>query len=191
VSLGDLTFITCFLTFVVASVRLVILAARRRWADVRRAGLHLAAATAAYLAVVAVVSLATPRRWVALGEEQRFDDLAFAVVHAEASSGHWLLQVRVANHGLGRAQRARDAGVALVAADGRRFPCTCEPSGRPLTSVVQAGESFTTTVTVDVPEDAAILGADVIHGAGPPGWFIVGDRGSMLHSRPLVRLVAH
>jgi hypothetical protein len=187
-SIGDLFFMVCFLALVVAVMRLGVLAVRGRWDGVRRSGSRVAALVVAYFAVLVVVSLATPRRWVALGEEQRFDDLAFAVDRAESAAGHWRLQVRVANHGRGRGQRARDADVALVAADGRSFACTVEPSARPLTSMVQAGESFETAVSVDVPEGATIVGADVIHGSGPPGWFIIGDRGSFLHQRPLVRL---
>jgi hypothetical protein len=187
VNISELFFILCALAFAIAVVRLVLKIVRRRWLEARRLGVRLAAATLGYLSVVAIASAATPRRWVNLGEEQRFDDWALTILTAERSPEGYRLTIRVANRGRGRAQSAPDADVLLVAADGRRFECRPAPGERSLRSVVQAGESFETVRVFDVPRDAALLGADVVHGAWPE-WFIVGDRGSIFHRRPLVRL---
>lgn len=184
--LADLVFLLALLGVMVALVRLAVYAARRQWRDVRRLGMRLTGFTLAYLAVIVVVSLATPRRWVALGEEQRFDDWSLTILHVRGIDGHYELTMRVANRARRSAQRAADAAVLLVAADGRTFEPLPAPTERSLQSVLQPGESFDTVRRYDVPTNASIIGIDVVHGAWPE-WFIVGDRGSLLHRRPLVR----
>lgn len=188
-NLAELVFIILFLTTLVTIVRLTVKLVRRRWAEVRKLSTVLASGMAAYVLVVVSVSLATPQEWVTLGQEQRFDDWALTVQRAERTSTGWHLTIRVANRGLGRPQRARDAEVLLRAADGRTFGPLPSPTERALTSMLQAGESFETVRDYVVSPDLPILGADVVHGAGPgPGWFVIGDRSSFFHRRPLVRL---
>jgi hypothetical protein len=187
VNLAELVFILLSLGLVVALGRLAVHAARRRWREAGRLGLRVAGAASTYLAIVVAVSLATPREWVALGEEQRFDDWSVAVQRVERVGGRYRLSIRVANRGRGRPQRAADAQLRLVAADGRAFEPIAAPGERSLRSILQPGESFETVREYDPPADASILGVDVVHGAWPE-WFIVGDRGSLLHRRPLVRV---
>jgi hypothetical protein len=186
-NLFELVFLLLVLGLVIGLVRLTVHVARRKWRDARRLALSLAGVVVVYLAVVVLVSLATPREWVAIGEEQRFDDWCVSVDRVERIAGRYRLDIRVASRARGRPQRAADAQVVLVAADGRQFGPVPAPSERSLQSVLQPGESFVTVRDYDVPADASILGVDVIHGAWP-GWFIVGDRGSILHQRPLVRV---
>lgn len=185
--LADLVFLVMFLAGGVTLVRLLLHVVRRRWREGRRLGLRLAGVSLVYLGLVVAVSLATPRRWVAVGEEQRFDDWSLTVERVEVVEGGYRLGLRVANRGRGRSQRAADAAVELVGADGRRYVSAAAPAARSLQSVLEPGESFLTVRTFEVPANASIIGADVMHGAWPQ-WFIVGDRGSLLHRRPLVRI---
>jgi hypothetical protein len=183
----DLVFVVVFLGVVIGGVRVLACALRRRWPEARRGVVRGGAFLAVYIAVVVGVSLATPRRWLSMGEEQRFDDWALTVAGIERTDRGYRVELRVANHGRGRAQRAADAEVVLVAADGRRFAPANETVERSLRSMLQPGESFETTREFTVPPEAEIIGLDVLHGAWPE-IFIIGDRGSLLHKRPLVRI---
>jgi hypothetical protein len=187
VRVQDLVFLAAALGAVVAVIRVVALAAFGRVHEARRVVRRSLTVAAAYLAVVAAVGLLTPRRWLRVGEEQRFDDWALTVLRVDHVAGRYHVVVRVANHGRGRAQRAADADLRLVAADGRQFAPRAAPGTRSLRSVLQPGEAFDTGRDFDVPDDAVVVGLDVIHG-GWPGRFIIGDRGSLFHKRPLVRI---
>jgi len=185
--LADVVFLVALLGLGVGLARLTLLAVRGRWREVRRLARRLAAGTAAYLAVVVGVSIATPRRWVALGERQCFDDWCIAVLRVDRLDSRYRLAIRVSSRARGRPQRAADARVVLVAADGRRVEADPAPGERSLQSMLQPGESFETVRDYGARADAVIVGADVVHGAWP-AWFIIGDRGSLFHRRPLVKL---
>jgi len=187
VKIQDLLFIVIVLGTVVALLRAAVFALRHRGAQSLRILRHTAIFVAAYVAVVIGVSLLTPRHWIEIGEEQRFDDWALTVTAVTHSAGHYRVDVRVSNHARGRPQRASDAALLLVAADGRTFRPLDAPGARSLQSTLQVGESFDTTREFDVPPTARIIGLDVIHGAGP-GILIIGDRGSPFYKRPLVRI---
>lgn len=186
-SLGELVFIALFLGTLGATLRIVVHLAKGRTREARRLALRLALLLVTYLGVVVAVSLATPRVWFALGEEQRFDDWALTVVAAEPLADGVRLTLRVANRGRGRPQAARDVEVLLVAADGRRLAPRSQTGERSLREPVAAGASVETTRDYAVPDGLEILGVDVVHGAWP-AWFVIGDRGSLWHRRPLVRL---
>lgn len=172
-----------------ATARAVWLVLRRRWGEARRITARTGAVVAAYLLVVAVVSLATPRRWIAVGEEQRFDDWSLTVTSVSRVGRGYRVGVRIANRGRGRPQRAADANVLLVAVDGRSF-APINAGHQSLRLALQPGEARDTELNYGDVGDAPLLGADVIHGAWPQ-WFIIGDRGSLFHARPLVRLPVH
>ena len=183
----DLLFIVIVFGTVIALLRVGIAAVRGRGTHARHILRHTAIFLAAYVAVVIAVSLATPRRWIEIGHEQRFDDWAITVTSVVHTATHYRVDVRVSNHARGRPQRASDAALSLVAADGRTFPAHDAPQERSLQSVLEVGESFDTAREFDVPADARIIGLDVIHGAGR-GLLIIGDRGSPFYKRPLVRI---
>jgi hypothetical protein len=182
----DLVFIGAFLGTVAALLRAAIAALRRRWSDARRILTRLTVFGIAYLLLVSATSLLSPRRWISLGEEQRFDDWALTVLRVSHTAQRYHVDIRVASHARGRPQRAADAGLALVASDGRRFWPLPAPDARSLQSVLQPGEWFETARDYDVDPQARIIGLDVLHG-GWPALFIIGDRGSLFHQRPLVR----
>lgn len=185
--IGDLIFIVGVLALLVAVARAIGYTVGRRWADARRILARAFVVALVYLAVVVGVSLVTPRPWIGVGEEQRFDDWALTVTGVERTERGYRVSLRVANHGRGRTQAALDAAVVLVTLTGDRIAALAAPSERSLRSKVPAGDSFETFREFDVPAGVVVRGLDVLHGAWP-AWFIIGDRGSLLHRRPLVRL---
>jgi len=187
--LFELAFIVVCLGSAAATVWAGLLTLRRRRPQARRVLGRTASFLSAYVAVILLASVAAPRQWIALGQEQRFDDWAVTVRAVARSDQHYRVDLRVSSHARRRPQRAVDADVRLVAADGRSFAPQEAPGERSLQSVLQPGETFDTVRTFDVPPDADVIGLDVIHG-GWPGLFVIADRGSLLHKRPLVRLDA-
>jgi hypothetical protein len=185
--LADFAFIAVAAFSLVVLLRLALQLLRRRWPAARRVGSWWLGFALAYLALVAVVSLATSRQWLSVGEEQRFDDWCLTVLSVDHQGQQFDVVVRVSNRGRGRAQSARDARLMLVADDGREFEAAPDVAGRSLQLTLAAGESFETVCRCVVPAEARIVGIDVVHGAWPE-LFIVGDRGSILHKRPLVRV---
>lgn len=183
---ADLVFVAGLGGLFAATARALWLVRCRRGRAVRRLMARTGAAVAAYVAIVAVVSLSTPQQWIAVGEEQRFDDWSLTVTSVSRVDRGYRLGVRVANHGRGRPQRATDANVLLVAVDGRSF-APIEGGHQSLRRVLQPGEAHDTELQYGDLGDTPLRGADVIHGAWPQ-WFIIGDRGSLFHKRPLVRL---
>lgn len=185
-SLGDLVFLAAALTLLGSLARVAWHLARRQWTTGRTLVGRIGIAIGLYVAVVGVVSVATPQPWIALGEEQRFDDWCITVASVDHDAGGYRVRARIANRGRGRTQRAADANLVLVAAGGRTF----EPrDGGPdaLRVALRAGESRDVDLRYAVPVDTMVIGVDVIHGAWPQ-WLIIGDRGSLFHPRPLVRL---
>jgi hypothetical protein len=185
--IADLVFLLALLF--VAIIRVAYHACRRRWELVRRIGLRAIGLVAAYLGIVVAVSLASPRQWVELNEEQRFDDWCVSIVDAKRTGNQFTVRARVSNRGRGRAQAARDASLFLLAVNGNRFELVTDPISPSLHSRIQAGESIETECRCELPPETKILGLDVQHGAWPE-WFIVGDRGSLVHRRTLVRVEA-
>lgn len=184
--LGDIVFLLGALLLLITTVRIVVRVLRRQWPEVRRLGARTGVAVALYLGIVVGVSLASPRRWIAVGEEQRFDDWCVTVTSVQRNQDGYRLGVRVTNRARGRPQRARDANLVLVAVDGHLY-APIDDGQSSLRVVLQPGQSLDVVLSYAVATDARIFGADVIHGAWPQ-WFIIGDRGSLLHKRPLVRL---
>jgi hypothetical protein len=185
--IGDLVFLVGALVVLIVLVRIFVCALRGRWNDVQRISLRMSAIMAVYMSIVVGVSISTPRQWIPMGQEQRFDDWCMSVLSATRNQDHYQLAVRVTSRALGRPQRAADADLLLAASDGREVAPSPALDRRSLRSVLQPGESFDTVCDYDVPADARIIGAHIVHGAWP-SWFIIGDRGSLLHKMPLVRL---
>jgi hypothetical protein len=186
VQLFDLFFISGALLSVIVWIRLLLLMFRGRRSDAGALLTYWTMSAVAYLAIVVVTSLLTPRRWIALHDEQCFDEWCVSVLDARRMNSDYQVTLRVASHSRRRPQRAADADVRLV--DTTRNSYSPEPTvARSLQSVLQPGESFDTVRLFGLPSDKQALGLDVIHGAWPE-WFIIGDRGSLLHKPTLVRL---
>jgi hypothetical protein len=186
-NLAECAFIAAAAFSLVVLLRLALQLAKRRWPAARRMAIRWLGFAIAYLGLVVVVSLASPRPWLSVGDEQRFDDWCVTVLSVDRHGQQFDVAVRVSNRGRGRAQSAPDARLVLIADDGREFEAANDVPGRSLRSTLAAGESLQTVCRCVVPAEAQIVGVDVVHGAWPE-LFIVGDRGSLLHKRPLVRV---
>jgi hypothetical protein len=205
----DLFFILVFLGTAAGLVWVLITALLGFRMRALRRLLALGSYLAAYLAVVVMVSLLTPRKELQLGQDECFDDWCVAVdkVHFSPAVGQgsgqrstqglfYIVTLRVSSRALGRAQAAPDAGVHLLDDRGRIYRTSPEgqqaydlSSGKslPLSTRLQPGASFQSARVFELPRDAGHIGLVVEHG-GFPGWFVIGDDNSLLHKRTIILL---
>jgi hypothetical protein len=149
-----------------------------------------------YLVVVAGTSLMQPRRIVAMGKEQCFGEMCFAVVRVEELPGFLIrdgsrlvrVLVRVTNRGRGKTQSERLLRAYLVDSKGRRWEESKGISGVKLTAAVAAGSSVISEPIFKVPGDASGLGLVLTLGWKQPGILVIGDPDSLWHKRPVVPL---
>jgi hypothetical protein len=149
-----------------------------------------------YLATLGTVSLVQPQRVVAMGQEQCFDDMCFAVVGAEEVPGFLIrdgsrlvrVSVRVSNRGRGRPQSEGLIRAYLVDAQGRRWEESAGVGGVRLTARVAAGDSVVSEPVFKVAGDATGLELVFTHGWKQPGVLVIGDSDSWLHRRTVVKL---
>jgi hypothetical protein len=149
---------------------------------------------ALYLGVEVAVSLASPQRVLALGEDRCFDDWCIAVDDVTRNDLPARTEYTVTLRLSSRARRVpqRENGIVVYIADesGGRFDAVADPSATPFNVLLQPGEAVTTTRTFDVA-GAAGQPVLVMGHAGSrrfPGLFIIGDDSSLLHKRMIVRL---
>lgn len=202
--------------FVVLATAALLAAVIGAWAAgrPRLAGRLLALGAAGlilYLGAIAVVSLASPQRVLAVGENRCFDDWCVAVEDVmatdvlgqgessvQADGVFYVVTLRISNHARGRVQRAASAAVHLLDGQGRTYAAS--PRGQaafmvqqgataPLTATLGVGQSLEVVQVFDLPPDAHDLGLTVEHPVGfSPGWLIIGDDASWLHKPTIVRL---
>lgn len=199
----DLVFIVVFLGTVVVLVTVLIHALRRRLTRAARLLAACGVFLAFYLCIVIAVSLATPQRFLDIGEDRCFDDWCVAIESADttgvlgqgeqitkAKGTIYVVTLRLSNHARGRAQRASSAAVYLRDAQGKRHDVSRRGQNAyeaehgptaPLTARLPLGRSLTTV--------RDILGLTIEHPVGfGPGAFVIGDDSSLMHKRTLIRL---
>lgn len=204
-----------FIVVVLATLAMLVMAAiagvrgRRQQATILL--LRCGAVVAVYLGLVVVVSLVTPRRVLAIGEDWCFDDWCVAVDSVDfapevgpsdhpvrANGVFYVVRLRLSNHARGRAQRASSAAVHLLDGLGHRYEVSLDGQSAyeaqygptpPLTSTITLGQSVTTVRLFDVQSAARDVGLTIDHPVGfSPGLFIIGDQASLFHRRTVVRL---
>jgi hypothetical protein len=155
---------------------------------------------AMYLIALAGVSLAQPQRVVALGQEQCFDDLCFAVTKAEKvpsfvgqnqpSDGSQLVRVAVTgrNRGRGKAQAESLLRVYVVDSQGRKWQEVPGLSGNRLTTRITSGSQVISQPVFKVSGDARGLALVFTHGQWQPAVMVIGDSDSWWHKRTVVWL---
>ena len=149
-----------------------------------------------YLGIVAGVSLIQRQKVVAMGQEQCFDDMCFAVTGAEEVQGFLIrdggrlvrVTVRVTNRGRGRAQSEKLILAYLVDGQGRTWEESAGVGGVPLTARVAAGDSVVSQPVFKVAKDATGLGLIFTHGWKQPGVLVIGGSDSLWHRRTVVWL---
>ncbi len=167
---------------------------------VRRGLGWLAGTWVIYVAVVIGVSVVQPGRVVALGQEQCFDEMCFAVMKVDEVPGFFgpnhgpdgsrLLRVvvRVTNKGRAKTQSEALLRAYLVDAEGRRWEEVSGLSGNRLTTRVVAGGTMMSEPVFKVAGNASGLGLVLTHGRWQPGVLVIGDSDSWWHKRTVVDL---
>ena len=178
----------------------VIALARRERVRVRKGLIWLVGVWAVYLGVLVGVSLLQPRRVVAMGLDQCYDEMCFAVMGVEevprylgltgVGDGSRLLRVtvRVTNRGRGKTESEGLIRAYLVDGQGRRWEESRGVNGNRLTGKVEAGGMMVSEPVFKVAGDASGLGLVFTHGRWQPGVLVIGESDSLFHRRTVVLL---
>jgi hypothetical protein len=148
-----------------------------------------------YLCILVGVSLAQKQRVVAIGQDQCFGEMCFAVTGVDEvpgfliRDGRRLLRVSVRVSNKGRAAQSEELIQAyLVDARGRRWDQSAGVNGVRLTARVAGGDSAVSEPVFKVAADATGLALVFSRGWRQPGAFVIGDSDSLLHRRTVVPL---
>jgi hypothetical protein len=149
-----------------------------------------------YIAALVTVSLVQRQRVVAMGQEQCFGDMCFAVIGVDEvpvflnRDGSRLVRVsvRIRNRGRGHAQSEGLIQAYLVDAQGRQWEESAGVSGVRLTARVAAGDSVVSEPIFKVASEASELGVIFTRGWKQPGVLVIGESDSWLHRRTVVKL---
>jgi hypothetical protein len=205
----DLFFIFVFLIVVGLIITILVHTVTGHFPDALRWLKILGALVTAYLLMVIIVSVASPQRVVAAGENRCFDDWCLAVHDvqftreigsAKANGIYYEVNIRISNRARGRTQRENGVIVHLVDSEGRRY----DPSDAAqrayevlhgptasLSSTIPTGQFIDTVRVFELSADAKNVGLVVSHNTGPgPGLFVIGDGSSLLHRPTIIRLPA-
>ena len=190
----DLFFILIFLASLAVLAVVIVTALRGRGRQAVRRLAALGVCLALYLGVIALVSLASPPRVLALGEDRCFDDWCIAVedsARSESPKGTELtVTLRLSNRARRAPQRENGVAVAVLDEKGRRFAAAALREEAPFNVLLQPGEAVTTTRTFDVSGASGQLNLALEHAGFSrfPGMFIIGDDSSLLHKPTIVHL---
>jgi hypothetical protein len=202
----DLLFLASALFVAVTLVLIVYRLVRGHRDSAARTMGILIAYVAIYLAILISVSLVTPQKVLAIGEERCFDEWCITVTgvsresrigDATAQGVFEIVNAKVSSHSHGRRQREVGVRTYLLDALGHRFDIAAAgqreleragQAGQPIETFVDPGGSFETRLVYDVPAGTSELGF-VKTGAGP-GSLIIGDSDSFFHQPTIVRLDA-
>jgi hypothetical protein len=193
-SIYDLLFLALFLGAIAALIAAGVAAVRGNRAGSLVALRRLGLSALAYLGVVAIVSLASPRRFVAIGDEQCSDDWCLVVTGVQRSQVSAGVSYKVAFRILSRARRVtqREQGVVVYLRDGRgqRYDPDPRIAGLPFDARLEPLQQVSTVRDFVVPTAASDVGLVVAREGGIPfpRCCIIGDAGSLLHKSAVVRL---
>jgi hypothetical protein len=170
--------------------------ARRERSKAVRHSLWIVAIWVLYMGTLLSVSLMRPQKVVAIGQDQCFDEMCFAVTEVQELPGYLIhdgsrlvrISVRISNHGKEKRQSERLIQAYLVDKQGRRWAESTAVSGVRLRAQVAAGDSVISQPVFKVAKDATGLGLVFTHGQRQPGVFVIGDSDSLFHKRTVVWL---
>jgi hypothetical protein len=188
----DLLFIVVFFSgvAVLVLVSLSALRGRRRQAValLRRLGIF----AGIYLATVILVSFVSPQRVLRIGDDQCWDDWCLTVTNVQRTPTEnairYIVTIRISSRARRVAQRGRGTHVYLMDDRGRRYDPVPDPDAVPFDILLQPQEAMITTRVFELPADAHDPVFVGTHGEGFPGWFIIGDSGSLFHKKTVVLL---
>lgn len=160
----------------------------------QRNGLWLVGAWVVYAAVLGGTSLLERQRVVALGADQCFGQMCFAVLRTEVvpaaanERGRVVrVTVRVTNRGSG-VEAERRIRAYLVDAQGRRWEPLPGLSGNPLTRRVAGRAVMVSEPVFQVARDSSGLRLVLTRGSWQMGTLVIGDSDSLGHRRTVVEL---
>jgi hypothetical protein len=187
-TLFDLLLIFSVLATAATLLILLYQAIRRHWAAAGPILAWLGAYWGVYMAVLVTVSLIAPQRVIPARDDRCFDDWCMSVDHVEVSGGvHYAVTLRISSRALRVSQRELDARVQLLDGQGRTYDPRPADDQPPLSTLLPPGGSFETTRVFDLPACARDVVLIRVSGPGP-GWFVIGDSGSLLHRRTVMQL---
>ena len=190
----DLLFILVVLASVVTLLTAAINLFRGRWQQALRLLVECGAGLAIYLGVVIVVSLVSPQRILALGEDKCSDDWCIAVESiaqsTSLSGADYVVNFRMSSRARRVPQRENGVVVYLIDEKGRRYEAAPNPSAAPFNVVFLPGQVITTIRTFNVSGESSELGVMVTRNGwnSIPGRFIIGDDASLFHKPTIVRV---
>lgn len=163
--------------------------------EARRNTWWLVGVAGAYLAVLLVGSMLQPKRVVAMGADQCFGSMCYAVVSIQEVPGLVRgdnsrvirVAVRVSNRGT-VATSDNLISVSLADGQGRHWPTLKGVSGNRLTSRVAAGAQILSQPVFQVAQDSTGLELVFTHGRWQPGTLKIGDPDSIAHKPTIVPL---
>jgi len=181
-------------------VGVVVASVRRERGRVRKGLIWLVGVWVVYMGVLVGTSLLQPRRVVAMGQDQCYDEMCFAVMGVDEvprylgltgyGDGSRLVRVtvRVTNRGKGRTESEGLIRAYLVDGQGRRWEESRGVNGNRLTGKVEAGGTMVSEPVFKVAGDATGLGLVFTHGRWQPGVLVIGGSDSLFHRRTVVLL---
>ncbi len=145
---------------------------------------------AVYLAIVIVVSLATPRKVLAIGERRCFDDWCLTVQSVN-DTHPFKVTLRVYSDAKRVTQSAPQNKVFLEDNAGQRYASMPEKGPEngqaPFSKMIGPGESYDTIREFDVPAGVKIVGLVVGHSGAGPGAMVIGDDDALFHKPAIVK----
>jgi hypothetical protein len=188
----DLLFIVVFFAAVVMLLLAGLAALRGRRARAIAISRWLGSLVGIYLGIVILVSLASTRRELKVGDDQCWDDWCMTVTNVQRTpvenAIRYIVTIRISSRARRVAQRARGTHVYLVDDRGHRYDPVADPDAIPFDILLQPQEAISTTRVFEIPTDAQTPVFVATHGEGFPGWFIIGDSGSLFHQKTVVLL---
>ncbi len=207
--LGSLAFLASLVLLPIGCIALVVTLVTRRRKAAARIGLGVAAWIGIYAAALLLVSLTTPQRELAMGEEHCFDEMCFSVQNVATSKTldegnqklttggiFYIVTVQLRNDAKRVAQKPSDLAIWIQDNQGRSYTQILgagDALGQPLDASrlwdqkLQAGESQARTLAFDLPADTAEPRLVITEGGGPT-FLIIGDENSPFHAKTVFKL---
>lgn len=194
-TLFDLFFIASFLLTIGLLIWAAVSAVRGRRTRAARILYRLGVFVGLYFAALIVVSLASPRRVLRVGESQCWDDWCVGVTNVNKASAGTAVRVsvilRVSSRARGRVQGGPTPTVYLLDDRNRRY----DPSRSDITPskiTLRPGEGLAISRNFEIPAAAEGAVLALFHGGETglnfPGCCIIGDNSSLFHEPIVVQL---
>jgi hypothetical protein len=180
----------------VGAIGITISWVRHERAKAIRHSMWIVGVWVAYLGILLWISLTRPQKVVALGQDQCFDQMCFAVTGVQELPGYLThdgsylvrVSVRISNHNQEKMQSDQRMQAYLIDKQGRDWDESTAVSGVPLSVRVAAGDSVMSNPIFKVARGATGLGLIFTHGRWQPGVLVIGDSDSLFHQRTVVWL---